>query len=189
MIPYLILAALVFGACYAVDKGFARLFRSKQQHKSGMAVKHNKRSALFGLLLAVLGIAGVLAGIGGSLGLLILSVIVLLMAAALIVYYLSFGIYYDAEGFLVSGFGKKETSYSYPDIQEQKLYVVQGGSVIVELHMANGSTVSVQSTMDGALSFLGYAFARWCEQKNIDPDSCAFHDPREFRWFPEEEEQ
>ena len=33
MLPYLILAALVFAACYAVDKGFSRLFRNSKQHK------------------------------------------------------------------------------------------------------------------------------------------------------------
>ena len=55
MIPYLILAAAVFGLCYVLDKGFTKLFRGKQQHKSGLAVKHNKRAALFGLVLAVLG--------------------------------------------------------------------------------------------------------------------------------------
>ena len=184
---YLILAAAVFGLCFAVDKGFQKLFRSKKEHRSGLTVKHNKRAALFGLLLAVLGIAGILAGIGGGLGLLILSVIVLLMAVGLIVYYLSFGIYYDEESFLVSSLGKQSVARVYGDIREQKLYVVQGGSVIVELHMADGSTVSVQNTMEGAYPFLDYAFARWCEQKGLDPDGCDFHDPREFRWFPEEE--
>ena len=185
---YLILAAVVFGLCYAVDKGFSRIFRSKKEHKSGLSVKHNKRAALFGLVLAVLGIAGILAGIGGGLGLLILSVIVLLMAAALIVYYLSFGIYYDAEGFLFSSLGKQSITHRYGDIQEQKLYVIQGGSVVVELHMVDGSTVSVQNTMDGAYPFLDYAFARWCEQKGLAPDNCEFHDPSQYRWFPEEEE-
>ena len=187
MIAYLILAAAVFGLCFAVDKGFAKIFRSRKEHKSGLAVKHNKRAALFGLVLAVLGIAGILTGIGGGLGLLILSVIVLLMAVGLLVYYLSFGIYYDAEGFLVSSLGKQGVSHRYGDIQEQKLYVVQGGSVIVELHMADGSAVGVQNTMDGAYPFLDYAFARWCEQKGMEPDACDFHDPSQYRWFPEEE--
>lgn len=189
MIPYVILAALVFGACFLVDKGFSRLFRSRKEHRSGLAVKHGKRTALFGLVLAVLGIAGILAGLGGGLGLLILSAVVLLMAAFLIVYYLSFGIYYDGETFLVSSFGKKDTVFRYEDIREQKRYVIQGGSVLVELHMADGAAVGVQSTMDGAIPFLDYAFARWCEQKSIDPDNCEFHDPGQFRWFPEAEVQ
>ena len=187
MIAYLILAAAVFGLCFLVDKGFAKLFRSRKEHKSGLAVKHNKRAALFGLVLAVLGIAGILTGMGGSLGLLILSVVVLLMAAGLLVYYLSFGIYYDEEGFLVSSLGKQGAAHRYGDIQEQKLYVVQGGSVIVELHMADGSAVGVQNTMDGAYPFLDYAFARWCEQRGMEPDNCGFHDPSQYRWFPEEE--
>lgn len=188
MIPYLILAALVFGVCYAVDKGFAKLFRGKKEHKSGLAVKHSKRAALFGLVLAVLGIAGILAALGGGPGLLILSGIVLLMAVGLIIYYLSYGIYYDCEGFLVSGFGKKDVSHRYSNIREQRLYVVQGGSVIVELYMTDGSTVTVQSNMDGAIPFLDYAFARWCEQKGLEPDTCEFHDPSQYRWFPEGEE-
>lgn len=186
---YLFLAALVFGACFLVDKGFEKLFRNRKEHRSGLAVKHNKRTALFGLVLAVLGIAGVLAGIGGSLGLLILSAVVLLMAVALIVYYLSFGIYYDEETFLVASFGKKDVVCSYGDIREQKLYVIQGGSVLVELHMDNGSAVSVQTTMDGVFPFLDYAFARWCEQKKLAPDDCDFHDPAQYRWFPEAEVQ
>lgn len=189
MIPYLILAAVVFGICYGVDKGFEKLFRSRKEHRSGMAVKHNKRAALFGLVLAVLGIAGILAGLGGSAGLMILSVAVLLMGMGLIVYYVSFGIYYDAEGFLVSSLGKKNLPYRYGDILEQRLYVVQGGSVIVELHMADGSAVSVQNTMDGACPFLDYAFARWCELRSIEPDKCEFHDPARFFWFPNPEVQ
>lgn len=189
MIAYLILAAGIFACCYAVDKGFAKLFRNRKEHKSGRAVKHNKRAALFGLVLAVLGIAGILAGLGGSLGLLILSAIVLLMAAGLLTYYLGFGIYYDETSFLVSSLTGKPVSRRYGDIQEQKLYVVQGGSVIVELHMADGSAVSIQSTMDGAYPFLDYAFARWCEQRGLDPDSCEFHDPSQYRWFPEEAAQ
>ena len=187
MLPYLILAALVFGACFLVDKGFTKLLRGKRQHKSGLAVKHNKHAALFGLLLAVLGIAGILAGLGGGLGLLILSVLVMAMAVGLIVYYLSFGIYYDEESFLVSAFGKKDTIYRYGQIRQQQLYILQGGSVMVELHMEDGTAVTVQSSMDGAVPFLDYAFARWCEQKGLNTDDCGFHDPSQYRWFPEEE--
>ena len=32
----LLIAALVFGVCYLVDKGFAKLFRSQAQHMSGL---------------------------------------------------------------------------------------------------------------------------------------------------------
>ena len=184
MIPYLILAAAVFGLCFALDKGFTRLFRNRKEHRSGLAVKHNKRASVIGLFLALLGVAGLFSGSGT--GMLVLSVIMLLLSAVLIGSYLSFGIYYDAESFLVSSFGKQSTAYRYGDIREQKRYVLQGGSMIVELHLEDGSAVTVQSTMDGAIPFLDYAFARWCEQKKLDPDSCDFHEPGQFRWFPEE---
>lgn len=189
MIPYLILAALVFGACFLVDKGFAKLFRSADQHKSGLAVKHNKRAALFGLFLVVLGVVGVLTGIGGAVGLLILSVVVLLMGIALLVYYLSFGIYYDEEGFLLSTFGRKNVTFRYADIEKQQRYLLQGGAVIVELHMADGKAVAVQSNMEGFHPFLDHAFARWCALKGLDQRGCDFHDPGSFRWFPDTEEE
>ena len=43
----LLIAAAVFGLCFAVDKAFAKLFRSKAQHRSGRAVRANKRYGLF----------------------------------------------------------------------------------------------------------------------------------------------
>ena len=188
MIPYLILAALVFAVCYGVDKGFQKLFRSRKEQQSGLAVKPNKRSATLGMFLALLGIAGFFSGSAGGKALIVMSVIMLLLAAVLIVHYLSYGIYYDAESFLVTAFGRKTRSCRYADIREQKRYAVQGGSMIVELHMADGSTVSVQSNMDGAYPFLDYAFARWCEQRGIRADACSFHKPDQHRWFPEEED-
>ena len=189
MIPFLILAAIVFGVCFLVDKGFQKLFRGSKEQKSGVAVKPNKRFATMGLFLGLLGTVGVLTGIGGNTSLLILSAIVLLLAAVLIVHYLSFGIYYDEESLLAVSFGKKNRDYRYEEIREQKRYVIQGGSVIVELHMTDGSAVTVQTTMDGAYPFLDYAFARWCEKKNLDPENCDFHDPSQHRWFPESEVQ
>ena len=180
----LLIAAAVFGLCFAVDKAFSKLFRSKAQHRSGMAVRANKRYGLFGVILSVLGIMAVCVGISDGPVLLWGGVIVLLMGAALAVYYLSFGVFYDGETFLLSRFGKKEVTYRFSDIKGQKLYMVQGGNVIIELHMADGGTVSLQSTMDGVYPFLDTAFAAWCLQTGRDPQSCDFHDPSQSLWFP-----
>ena len=180
----LLIAAAVFGLCFAVDKAFAKLFRSKAQHRSGMAVRANKRYGLFGVILSVLGIMAVCVGISDGPVLLWGGIVVLLMGAALAVYYLSFGVFYDGETFLLSRFGKKEVTYRFSDIQGQKLYMVQGGNVIIELHMADGNTVSLQSTMDGVYPFLDTAFAAWCLQTGRDPQSCDFHDPSQSLWFP-----
>ena len=180
----LLIAAAVFGLCFAVDKAFSKLFRSKAQHRSGMAVRANKRYGLFGVILSVLGIMAVCVGISDGPVLLWGGVIVLLMGAALAVYYLSFGVFYDGETFLLSRFGKKEVTYRFSDIKGQKLYLVQGGNIIIELHMADGGTVSLQSTMDGVYPFLDTAFAAWCMQTGRDPQSCDFHDPSQSLWFP-----
>ena len=184
----LLIAAAVFGLCFAVDKAFTKLFRSKAQHRSGMAVRANKRYGLFGVILSVLGIMAICVGIADGSVLLWGGVIVLLMGICLAVYYLSFGLFYDGETFLLSRFGKKEITYRFDQIQGQKLYLVQGGNIIIELHMTDGNTVSLQSTMDGVYPFLDTAFAAWCLQTGRDPQSCDFHDPSQSLWFPTVEE-
>ena len=180
----LFLAAAIFGICFVVDKAFTRAFRSKAQHRSGMAVRANKMYGLAGLILSILGILGFLTGLGTNLLLLVGGILVLVLGICLVVYYLSFGIFYDGETMLICGFGKKDREYFFREIQGQKLYLVQGGNLIVELHMADGSAVSLQSSMDGILTFLDTAFAAWCLQKGLDPQSCTFHDPSQSLWFP-----
>ena len=184
----LLIAGLIFGICYAVDKAFQKLFRSKAQHRSGLAVRASKRYGIFGVVLSVVGVLALCIGITDGPVLLIGGILVLLMGLGLAGHYLSFGIFYDGESLLISSFGKKDRTYYYRQIQEQKLYLIQGGSVVVELHMDDGTTVSVQSSMDGIYPFLDTAFAGWCLQKGIDPQSCGFHDPSRHWWFPHEED-
>lgn len=184
LIAILLVAAAVFGLCYLVDKGFARAFRSQAQHRSGLAVRANKRYGVFGVILTALGVMALCAGITDGAVLLVGGLIVLLMGLCLAVYYLSFGIFYDGESFLQSRFGKKDVTYFYRDIRGQKLYLIQGGNIVVELHMADGNVVSLQSTMDGVYPFLDTAFAGWCLQTGRDPQSCDFHDPSQSLWFP-----
>ena len=183
-IAIILVAAAVFGICYLVDKGFARAFRSKAQHRSGLAVRANKRYGIFGVILTALGVMALCAGITDGAVLLVGGLIVLLMGLCLAVYYLSFGIFYDGESFLQSRFGKKDVTYFYRDIRGQKLYLIQGGNIVVELHMADGNVVSLQSAMDGVYPFLDTAFAGWCLQTGRDPQSCDFHDPSQSLWFP-----
>ena len=180
----LLIAAVIFGLCYLVDRSFTRLFRSKAQHRSGLAVRAAKRYGIFGVILSVLGILAICVGISEDSVLLWGGILVLAMGICLAVYYLSFGVFYDGESFLYSRFGKAGLTYAYRDILGQKLYLVQGGSIIVELHMADSSTVSLQSSMDGVYPFLDTAFAGWCMQTGRDPLECSFHDPSQSLWFP-----
>ena len=188
ILPVLLVAATVFGVCFAVDKGFSKVFRSKAQHQSGMAVRVNKRNGVFGVGLSVIGVLAICLGITSGLALLLGGILVLLMGIGLSMYYLTHGIFYDGESFLVCTFGKKDRSYRYDQIREQTLYLIQGGNVIIELHMEDGTAVSLQSAMDGIYLFLDTAFAGWCLQKGIDPQTCDFHDPSRSWWFPHEEE-
>ena len=189
IIPILLVAALIFGICYLIDKGFSKLFRSKAQHMSGLAVRANKRYGVFGVILSALGIMAICIGITDGPVLLWGGIIVLLMGIGLAGYYLGFGIFYDGESFLYSTFGKKSRSYRFRDIREQKLYLIQGGNIVVELHMADGTAVSVQSAMEGVYPFLDTAFAGWCMQTGRDPQSCDFYNPANHWWFPHDKEE
>jgi hypothetical protein len=188
LFPIALVAAVIFGLCYLVDKTFSKLFRSKAQHRSGKAVRASKRYGLFGVILIVLGILAICVGISDGPVLLWGGVIVLLMGIALAVYYLSFGIFYDGESLLLQRFGKKDKTHYYKDIVGQKLYLIQGGNIVVELHMADGSAVSVQSAFDGVYPFLDFAFTAWCRQTGRDPEDCPFHDPSQSLWFPAAED-
>ena len=180
----LLIAALVFGVCYLFDKGFEKLFRSQAQHYSGLSVRLNKRYAAFGAILITLGVAAFFTGMESGLVLKVGGILVVLMGAALVVYYATFGIFYDEDSFILTTFGKRSNTYRYREIKGQKLYIIQGGSVVVELHMNDGRSVNLQSAMVGAYPFLDHAFAAWCRQTNRNPEACDFHDTANHLWFP-----
>lgn len=183
-----LVAALTFGVCFLLDRGYTGIFRNKAQHRSGLAVRVSRRYASFGLILCVLGIVAFFTGLTSGKTLLWGGVLVLLIGIGLTVYYMSFGIFYDADSFILTTFGRKSRTYQFRDIKSQQLYLIQGGSIVIELHMTDGGAVSVQSPMEGAYPFLDHAFAAWCRQTGRDPESCTFHDPANHLWFPSEED-
>ena len=184
-ILFLILfAAAMFGLCFLVDKLFKKLFRSKKQHNTGRSVRLAKRYGSFGVLMVTLAVAAIFAWLNGAEWILGAGGgLILLVGIGLIVYYLTFGIYYDDDGFLYHSFGKPGITYQYGDILGQKLYTASG-NIVVELHMKDGNTIAIQATMDGPFTFLDEAFAGWCRQTEHDPDACEFHDPSNSLWFP-----
>ena len=182
LLVILLVAAATFGLCFLADRGFTRVFRGKEQHKSGRSVRLNKSNCSFGLILAVIGLAALISGEGMIL--VIGGVVVLLMGVALVVYYMSFGIYYDDSSFILTTFGKKSITYRYRDIRGQLLYAVAGGNVLIELHMEDGRTVGLQANMEGVYPFLDTAFAGWRAQMGLSEEACDFHDPQNSCWFP-----
>ena len=171
--------------CWLADKGFEKIFRSKPQHVSGKSVRLNKYYGVGGLLLTVLGISSALSGTNADTALLIYGgILILLVGIALIVYYMTFGVFYDKDSFVLTTFGKRSTTYRYADIQNQQLYRNQGGSILIELYLRDGRSLQLQSTMKDAYDFLDTAFAGWCHQRGIRPEDCGFHDPDNSCWFP-----
>lgn len=182
-VPMIIIAALTFGACYLIDKGFHKTFRSKAQHASGLSVRLNKRYATIGIVLIFLGVCAIFAGINGYLALALGGVIVAGIGVALIVYYMTFGIFYDEDGFVLTTFGKRSVTYRYNQIVGQLLYNASG-NILIELHMKDGRSVNLQSAMIGVYAFLEKAFQNWCYQTGRNPEECDFHDPDNSLWFP-----
>lgn len=187
LLPVLILAALTFGICFLADKGFTKAFRSDPRHASGQAVRMNRHVGGIGIAVTALGVLGIASGISGFWLLLAAGCVVLLTGIALVTLYLSFGVYYDDDGFLVHRFGKKPTSHRYDEICAQQLFNTSG-RIVVELHLADGSTLQLQQGMTGRDEFLDKAFARWLAQKGLKAESCDFHDPASSCWFPPVEE-
>ena len=182
----LLVAVCPLGLCYGADKGFTTLFRGRPQHNSGRCVRVNRKYAVAGILLAVLGLSS-LFNMGESKLFLFAGILLIPTGIFLIIYYMSFGIYYDDDGFLYSSFGKKSVAYEYGQIRGQQLYSASG-SIVIELHMEDGSTVSLQAGMPGIYPFLDEAFAGWCRQTEHDPENCSFHDPANTCYFPPMEE-
>lgn len=181
----IITAIATFAALFLIDKVFTNVFRGKAQHKTGLSVRLPKRTGIAGLLLTLLAVLTLITDFGESRKLMLFSgAFIAVLGIGLIVYYMSFGLFYDEESFILTTFGKKSVTYRFGDIVHQQLYTTTGGSTVIELHMTDGRAVSLQSTMEGVYPFLDKAFYRWCDQKGIDPDACTFHDPDNSCWFP-----
>ena len=179
-----IVAAMVFGLCYVVDRVFTKIFRSQSQHHSGKAVRLNKRYGSVGLILFALGVAAVLAGLSQNWLFIAGGVLLILLGIALVVYYMTFGVFYDSDSFVLTTFGKRSTTYMYKDILGQQLYITGANQVLVELYLNDGRTFQLQSQMSGAYPFLDHAFAAWLRQTGRQQEECSFYDPKNSCWFP-----
>lgn len=183
----LLLLAVVFGVCFLVDKLFAKAFRNKQQHKSGLAVRLNKRYATIGLIVGLLGLAAVFSAAVGDWLLLIGGIVLMVVGAGLVIWYMSFGVFYDEDGFVLSSFGHRSKAYSYQDISTQQLYNSYG-NIVIELHLADGHSIQLQASMEGVYPFMEKAFCGWLKQTGRVKEDCSFYDPQNSCWFPSREE-
>ena len=186
---YLLVAAATFGVMFLLDRGLTKLLRSRTQHRSGTAVRLKKHFGILSLALMILGALGVINGLlEWNLTLLLGGAVILPGGVVLGIYYLTHGIFYDDDSFLYVTFGNRSREYRYGDIQGQKLYEIQGGSLLVELHMADGTAVSVQGTMEGAPAFLDKAAHARMRQLGLNSHECDWFDEEKGQWFPPVEE-
>lgn len=186
---YLLVAAATFGVMFLLDRGLTKLLRSRTQHRSGTAVRLKKHVGILSLALMILGALGVINGLlEWNLTLLLGGAVILPGGAVLGIYYLTHGIFYDDDSFLYVSFGNRSREYRYADIKAQKLYEIQGGSLLVELHMTDGSAVSVQGTMEGAPAFLDKAAHARMRQLGLNSHECDWFDEDKGHWFPPVEE-
>ena len=133
--------------------------------------------------MIALAFAGVMAGIPNEPVLVGGGIIGGLIGICLVVYFVTFGIYYDQESFILSTFGKKSRTYQYNQIRSQQIYIVSGATII-ELHMTDGKNISLQAAMPGIYDFLEIAFHGWCRQKGVNSFECSHYDPDKSCWFP-----
>lgn len=188
LIPVLIVVVLTLGICFLADKGFTKLFRNKSQHQSGLAVKASKRYATIGLVVSALGVTALVAAATQGVLMLVAGIVMLLLGICLLIYFLSFGIYYDEESFIHSSFGRKSKTYQFGEITAQQLYA-SGSSIVIELHLSDGHTIQLQSSMSGVGRFMDKAFDGWLKQKGLSLQDCPFHDPENSCWFPNAQEE
>lgn len=183
LVAFLVVGAIFFGVIYLIDRGFTKIFRGQPQHDSGRSVRLNKRHGSIGIILFALGMASLFAGFPDDLLLGIGGAVVTALGIGLVVYYMTFGIFYDDSSFVLTTFGRRSTTYRYDQIAGQLLYNASG-NILIELHMTDGRTVGLQAKMDGVYPFLDTAYIGWCCQLGKQPQECKFHDPANSLWFP-----
>ena len=184
---YLIVIAMTFGVLFLLDWGFHKLFRKEHEYNTGMSVHLNKRYLVAGILLAVLGVAMLGQLTKGFNWILVLAAAVLeIMGIGLLVYYNTFGIFFDKETFIYRAFRHKAATYRYEDIRSQQLFTTAGG-IMVEVDLADGSVMSLQSNMDGMYTFLDHACFARMRQMNVEPRECKWFDKSNSCWFPPRE--
>lgn len=184
----LLVIGITFLLCWLADKFYVKVFRSKPQHMSGKAVRLNKYYSIGGLVLIILGVAAIFTGVSDGWLLTAGGVMLSVLGAGLVVYYMTFGVFYDDDSFILTTFGKKSATYRYRDIISQQLYNSYG-QTIIELYLSDGRSVQLQSTMTEVYSFLDYAFEAWLRQTGRQKESCDFYDPDNCCWFPQGREK
>ncbi len=178
------LCALVFLACFVVDKLLGLLFPKTDAEKSGQVVRLPRRNAIAGVLLLFVPLAVLLFLVpeGGDTLVSVGCVIAMILGVILLVNYGSFAICFDDEGFVYKDLRRKKTAYRYSQIRGQRSVLTRSG--VNSILFVGDDEINVYSTMQNLNVFLNKAFYKWCEVRQIDPADVE-NNPRMFTWFPD----
>lgn len=179
---YLLLIAVIFGLVALCDFVFGKLFPKAKVKKTAKAVRMPRYSFIVGILIVFLGVIGLLFYTKADLFLRIGMVIAMIMGLYMAVNYMSFGIFYDDEGFTYRTLTKKTITFRYEDITGQRSFLARSG-LNTSLFVGEDE-IPLNGSMQGVSDFMNCAFFAWCHQTGRDPDAQEY-DPRTLRYFPE----
>ena len=179
---YLLLIAVIFGLVALVDFVFGKLFPKSKVKKTAKAVRMPRYSFIVGILIVFLCVIGLLFYTQADLFLRIGMVIAMVMGLYMAVNYISFGIFYDDEGFTYRTLSKKAVTFRYADITGQRSFLARSGLNVTLL--AGETEIPLNGSMQGLSDFMNCAFFAWCRQTGLDPDTQEY-DPSTLHYFPE----
>lgn len=178
-VAYISVMIITFSACFGVDT----LLKHFQNRKPTFGkVKPQKRTAVFGIVLAFLGLAVALNFTSVSYGL-FCGVIVGAMGVFLLVVYCGTTIAYDEHGFSYHTPLHRAKSYRYGDIVGQTALMTRSG-VNTMLYVGNDE-IHLYQSMEGLQDFLQTAYRGWLAEKNLTEEECPPPNPTYYQWFAE----
>lgn len=179
----LLFAALVFGLCFLVDKGISAL---KNRVRTDMVVRMPVKYPIFAAILALTAVGAVVyAWVMKSTLMGAAAAVLLGMSIYVLVTYLNTRIDYTEDTFTFRR-GREVQTFRFGDIDCQRVAINRGGCCLVLV--AGKDEIVFYSNMQGFFRFLDHAFAAWCKARQLDPAEQTWHDPRDYRWFPDDEE-
>lgn len=178
----LLFAALVFGLCFLVDKLTGRLWeKAVRSPVVRLPLRYPVAAALLTLTGVGVGIyavmkRSVLFGVGAA--------VLLALAVYFLYCYRRMGIDYDGEGFTFRK-GRVSQRFAFGAIDGQRVAVSRRSFCLV-LCLGRDEVV-IYGNMQGVRPFLDAAYQGWCRAKGLDPAAQDWHNPADFRWFPDQQ--
>ncbi len=177
----ILFAAFVFGLCFGVDKGSARLLRKAKNRTS---VRLPLRYPLLSVLAFVCALIVGVHGIRSKSPLFLIAAVCFLGVGIYGLYaYHNMRITYNKEGFFFQN-GRFSKKFSFGDIAYQRVAITRRGCCLVLC--TQEEEVVLYSNMQGFSPFLEAAYLGYCRAKGLDPEAQPWHDPEEHRWFPDD---